>query len=103
MCDGSVGKDTGGLSWQSQGAAMHTWHWFVCARAESIIPRQGMAGDMRISYSKFLELLETDRVKRVIVYGDMKTAIVEVRVKVHTHTRTRTHTHTHTHAHTHTH
>lgn len=46
--------------------------------AEGIIPQQGLAGDMRISYSKFLELLENDRVKRVIVYGDMKTAIVEV-------------------------
>ena len=37
-------------------------------------------GDMRISYAKFLQLLEADRVKRVVVYGDMKTAVVEVRV-----------------------
>jgi hypothetical protein len=35
---------------------------------------------MRISYAKFLQLLEMDRVKRVVVYGDMKTAIVEVRI-----------------------
>jgi hypothetical protein len=34
---------------------------------------------MRISYGKFLQLLEGNRVKRVVVYGDMKTAIVEVR------------------------
>ncbi len=33
---------------------------------------------MRISYGKFLQLLEADRIKRVVVYGDMKTAIVEV-------------------------
>jgi len=45
---------------------------------KSLIPQQGLAGDMRISYSKFLQLLETNRVKRVVVYGDMKTAIVEV-------------------------
>eukprot|EP00798_Chlamydomonas_sp_ICE-L_P003446 gene3445-13504_t len=38
----------------------------------------GIVGDMRISYSKFLHLLENDRIKRVVVYGDMKTAIVEV-------------------------
>ena len=35
-------------------------------------------GDMRISYSKFLQLLEADRIKRIVVYGDMKTAVVEV-------------------------
>ena len=35
-------------------------------------------GDMRISYAKFLQLLEANRVKRVVVYGDMKTAIIEV-------------------------
>lgn len=35
-------------------------------------------GDMRISYAKFLQLLEGNRIKRVVVYGDMKTAIVEV-------------------------
>lgn len=34
---------------------------------------------MRISYGKFLQLLEADRIKRVVVFGDMKTAIVEVR------------------------
>ena len=33
---------------------------------------------MRISYAKFLQLLESNRVKRVVVYGDMKTAIIEV-------------------------
>jgi cell division protease FtsH len=37
---------------------------------------------MRISYAKFLQLLEADRVKRVVVYGDMKTAVVEVSVVV---------------------
>jgi hypothetical protein len=47
--------------------------------AGSVIPQSGLAGDMRISYSKFLQLLEADRVKRVVVYGDMKTAVVEVR------------------------
>lgn len=36
---------------------------------------------MRISYAKFLQLLEADRVKRVVVYGDMKTAVVEVRAR----------------------
>ncbi len=46
--------------------------------AESIIPQAGIVGDMRISYAKFLQLLEADRVKRVVVYGDMKTAVVEV-------------------------
>ncbi len=35
---------------------------------------------MRISYAKFLQLLEANRIKRVVVYGDMKTAIVEVGV-----------------------
>lgn len=33
---------------------------------------------MRISYAKLLQLLEANRVKRVVVYGDMKTAVVEV-------------------------
>ena len=33
---------------------------------------------MRISYAQFLELLEGHRIKRVIVYGDMRTAVVEV-------------------------
>jgi len=45
---------------------------------KSIIPQAGIVGDMRISYAKFLQLLEADRVKRVVVYGDMKTAVVEV-------------------------
>jgi cell division protease FtsH len=44
----------------------------------SKVPDAGFAGDMRISYAKFLHLLESHRVKRVIVYGDMRTAIVEV-------------------------
>lgn len=38
----------------------------------------GIVGDMRLSYAKFLHLLHTHRIKRVIVYGDMKTAIAEV-------------------------
>lgn len=46
--------------------------------AESLLPQAGIAGDMRISYAKMLQLLEADRVKRVVVYGDMKTAVVEV-------------------------
>lgn len=46
--------------------------------AEAVIPQAGLAGDMRISYAKFLELLAARRVKRVVVYGDMKTAVVEV-------------------------
>lgn len=46
--------------------------------AEGVIPQAGLVGDMRISYSKFLQLLETNRVKRLVVYGDMKTAVVEV-------------------------
>jgi len=49
---------------------------------ESLIPQAGIVGDMRISYAKFLQLLEADRVKRVVVYGDMKTAVVEVSVVV---------------------
>eukprot|EP00983_Pelagomonas_calceolata_P088811 1157246-Pelagomonas_calceolata.AAC.7 len=49
----------------------------LCMHAESIIPQAGIVGDMRISYAKFLQLLEADRVKRVVVYGDMKTAVVE--------------------------
>lgn len=43
-----------------------------------LIPQSGIVGDMRISYAKFLDLLESNRIKRVVVYGDMKTAIVEV-------------------------
>jgi hypothetical protein len=46
--------------------------------AEGLIPQAGIVGDMRISYAKFLQLLEANRVKRVVVYGDMKTAIIEV-------------------------
>ena len=46
---------------------------------EGLIPQAGIVGDMRISYAKFLQLLEANRVKRVVVYGDMKTAVVEVR------------------------
>jgi hypothetical protein len=34
---------------------------------------------MRISYAKFLALLERHRIKRLIIYGDLRTAIVEVR------------------------
>jgi cell division protease FtsH len=33
---------------------------------------------MRLSYAKFLHLLEKNRIKRIIVYGDMRTAVVEV-------------------------
>jgi cell division protease FtsH len=42
------------------------------------VPDAGTAGDMRLSYAKFLDLLAAKRVKRVIVYGDLRTAIVEV-------------------------
>lgn len=45
---------------------------------KAIIPQAGLAGDFRMSYAKFLQLLEAHRIKRIIVYGDMKTAIVEV-------------------------
>ncbi|KAL6751221.1 FtsH-like AAA+ protein [Haematococcus lacustris] len=45
---------------------------------QALIPRAGLVGDMRISYSKFLQLLEGSRVKRVVVFGDMRTALVEV-------------------------
>lgn len=34
---------------------------------------------MRISYAKFLQLLKGNRIKRLIIYGDLRTAIVEVR------------------------
>lgn len=34
--------------------------------------------DMRLSYSKFLQLLHSHQIKRVIVLGDMKTAVVEI-------------------------
>jgi hypothetical protein len=47
--------------------------------AESKVPYAGFVGDMRISYAKFLQLLEHHRIKRLIIYGDMRTAIVEVR------------------------
>jgi cell division protease FtsH len=33
---------------------------------------------MRLSYAKFLQLLSAGRVKRVVVFGDLHTAIVEV-------------------------
>jgi cell division protease FtsH len=33
---------------------------------------------MRISYAKFLQLLRGNRIKRLIIYGDLRTAIVEV-------------------------
>ncbi|PNW85891.1 hypothetical protein CHLRE_03g201100v5 [Chlamydomonas reinhardtii] len=42
------------------------------------LPQAGLVGDMRISYAKFLELLKDQRVKRLVVYGDMRTAVVEV-------------------------
>jgi hypothetical protein len=42
------------------------------------VPYAGFVGDMRISYAKFLQLLERHRIKRLIIYGDMRTAIVEV-------------------------
>jgi cell division protease FtsH len=42
------------------------------------VPDAGTAGDMRISYARFLDLLASRRVKRVIVYGDLRTAVVEV-------------------------
>jgi hypothetical protein len=42
------------------------------------MPAAGLVGDMRLSYAKFLELLEGHRIKRIIVYGDMRTAVVEV-------------------------
>lgn len=42
------------------------------------VPDVGLVGDMRLSYAKFLHLLETKRIKRIIVYGDMHTAVVEV-------------------------
>jgi len=42
------------------------------------VPDAGHFGDMRLSYAKFLDLLSARRVKRVIVYGDLRTAVVEV-------------------------
>jgi hypothetical protein len=42
------------------------------------VPSAGFVGDMRISYAKFLSLLQRHRIKRIIVYGDSRTAIVEV-------------------------
>lgn len=42
------------------------------------MPYAGFVGDMRISYAKFVQLLERNRIKRLIIYGDMRTAIVEV-------------------------
>jgi cell division protease FtsH len=49
------------------------------AATGSKVPYAGFVGDMRISYAKFLALLERHRIKRLIIYGDMRTAIVEVR------------------------
>lgn len=43
------------------------------------VPNAGLVGDMRLSYAKFLHLLAAKRIKRIIVYGDMRTAVVEVR------------------------
>ncbi|GLI69609.1 hypothetical protein VaNZ11_014276 [Volvox africanus] len=43
-----------------------------------VLPQAGLVGDMRISYAKFLELLRDQRVKRLVIYGDMRTAVVEV-------------------------
>lgn len=48
------------------------------AAAERVLPLQGLAGDMRISYSKLLQLVDERRVKRITVYGDMHTAVAEV-------------------------
>lgn len=48
------------------------------APAESKVPQAGLVGDMRISYAKFLQLLRGNRIKRLIIYGDLRTAIVEV-------------------------
>ncbi|KAG2494742.1 hypothetical protein HYH03_006989 [Edaphochlamys debaryana] len=42
------------------------------------LPQAGLVGDMRISYAKFLELLRDQRIKRLVIYGDMRTAVVEV-------------------------
>lgn len=50
----------------------------IHALAGHKIPNAGIVGNMRLSYAKFLHLLETNRIKRVIVYGDLRTAIVEV-------------------------
>ncbi|EFJ40530.1 hypothetical protein VOLCADRAFT_121711 [Volvox carteri f. nagariensis] len=43
-----------------------------------VLPQAGLVGDMRISYAKFLELLREQRIKRLVIYGDMRTAVVEV-------------------------
>ncbi|GLC47538.1 hypothetical protein PLESTB_001403000 [Pleodorina starrii] len=43
-----------------------------------VLPQAGLVGDMRISYAKFLELLRDQRIKRLVIYGDMRTAVVEV-------------------------
>lgn len=48
----------------------------------SKVPQAGLVGDMRISYAKFLQLLRGNRIKRLIIYGDLRTAIVEVRARV---------------------
>ncbi len=49
------------------------------------IPTTGLVGDMRISYAKFRHLLDSSRIKRIIVYGDMKTAVVEVNAAMWSH------------------
>lgn len=43
-----------------------------------IIPQAGLVGDMRLSYARFMHLLKAKRIKRIVVYGDRKTALVEV-------------------------
>lgn len=49
---------------------------------------------MRLSYAKLLELLEARRVKRLVVYGDMNTAVAEVRPqRVHISLAVQLHTH----------
>ncbi|KXZ41051.1 hypothetical protein GPECTOR_900g153 [Gonium pectorale] len=42
------------------------------------LPQAGLVGDMRISYAKFLQLLRDQRIKRLVLYGDGRTAVVEV-------------------------
>jgi len=49
---------------------------YVCPGSK--VPQAGLVGDMRISYAKFLQLLRGNRIKRLIIYGDLRTAIVEV-------------------------
>ncbi|GFR40632.1 hypothetical protein Agub_g1214 [Astrephomene gubernaculifera] len=42
------------------------------------LPQAGLVGDMRISYAKFLQLLRDQRIKRLVIYGDQRTAVAEV-------------------------